>query len=160
MAAGVEQRLRRFEGGVAQFHRKDVVAQLDPRGEGGGIAEDDIRRAAQGLGDAPPHLRRGHIALEDGYTGDRRDGLQIDGDHLAPLADDARDDLRPGAGRGTEIDDGVAAAEDAEAFVDLQQLVGGAGAVTGLLGLPEVAIVLLVRAPVAPIAASAHRPSA
>jgi hypothetical protein len=48
-------------------------------------------------------------------------------------ADPCGGNLRPPAGRCAEVNDALAGAQDVVAFVDLEELVGGAGAVAFLL---------------------------
>ena len=94
----------------------------------------------------PPSVafsRSGALGVEEVHhleidAGDRRHVQEVDRHHPAlarrPRRTRSRRHLAPAAGRGAEIDDALAALEEAVLVVDLDQLEGGARAVALALG--------------------------
>ncbi len=117
---------------------------------GGHVRQDDIGLAAQPVAKL---LRRRRIEKIHDFGFDARqsrDLQKIDADHSATAvlaADLLRRDLRPAAGRGTQIDDILARLENMIALVDLDQLESRALAIAFELGAHDIGIVQLALQP-------------
>src|SRR5712692_6659074 len=86
------------------------------------VAHNNVRRAAEPLEQEALDRRLAEIPAEDLDSGQRRDGDQIDGEHPAGRDDAFSGDLRPTAGRSSQVDDNVPLSEQAIAEVDLGEL--------------------------------------
>mmetsp|Transcript_2926 Transcript_2926/g.9123 ORF Transcript_2926/g.9123 Transcript_2926/m.9123 type:complete len:337 (-) Transcript_2926:16-1026(-) len=144
-----------------------VLVQLVEAGDvGGAVAHDKLGFAAEETNDLVRRRRGGDVTLEDANPRDRRHVLEIHRHDAALLLRKGRggvgvvrggglglgevlgqargEHLAPRPGRGAEVHRAGDAVEDVEALVDLQELVGAAGAVPLLLRLAVVHVALVL----------------
>lgn len=84
--------------------------------------------------DLGPALGARDVLLDGDAAADGGDGDEIDTEDEAADGDLLGDDLHPTAGGGAEIEDGSGFVEEGVLGVELDELVGGTGAETALLG--------------------------
>ena len=130
---------------LGQRHDAQVVGGVMAGGVGRHVGEDQVGGAAEALEDEADVGVLGDVALEELGAGDRRDGEEVDADHLGGTAFEG--DLGPAAGGGAEVEDAHAGLEEVAAVVELDELEGGAGAVAGLAGADDVGVVDLAGEP-------------
>ena len=114
------------------------------------VGEHDIGPAAERIDDPLPRVGREEVEPREGHARDRLDVEKVDGDHFA-LSRDRADPpgriIRPAARGCAEIDDARPFPEQAVLVVDLDELIGCAGAIPLPAGASHVGIVELALEP-------------
>jgi hypothetical protein len=118
-----------------------TVCGLDPRGCGRHVAQDHVERGMalpqfiheRPFKDIPP--QDGDVSLEQ-----MLDGLDVDGHHPPPEADNAAHELHPGPRRRPEVEDLVPRPNEAVPLLDFLELVDGSSQVAVLLGAVEIVV--------------------
>ena len=158
MTARLQYLKREIGGDLAEVNRAEMVGLAMAGGRRGHVGEDDVGRlAGERVADRLRRLVGEEILLEHDDAGKRIHVEIVDRDDArvgVGRAHPAGGDLGPAAGGRAEVDDPLARGEQAEAVVDLDQLVGGAGAVAFGAGAGDIGVVELALEP-----AGRRRPS-
>ena len=124
------------DGAVCQLACAGLVGVADAGELRGQVAQDDVGLSIQKPADLRDRRGVADVAGDgrDLRRAERLDWGEVDTDHPAGRAHPVGCDLHPGTRPGSEVDDHVPGSQETMTVVELDQLVGAAGAVSGARG--------------------------
>ncbi len=137
-----QRRDREIRRRLDEAHGAQMIGLGVADGIGRHVRQDEIGRPAERGDEAVGRFVGHEIHFQQHHAGQRLDRQQIDADDDG-IGHYLAGNLRPAARRRAEVDDGLAAFEDMELLVELDELVGGAAPVSLGLGALHIGIVEL-----------------